>query len=268
MSNVKQIKRKNYADIAENTKSFIMEKLRDSNAKGVVLGLSGGLDSSVVAFVCKEALDDKYPMIAVMMPDNTIPSNAVEMQDAMSVVDQLKLQHETIPIDPLVSLYQENISFKNLQNKTVTGNLRARIRSNILYNFANMFDYLVAGTSDKSELNIGYFTKYGDGACDFMPIAHLYKTEVRELARHLHVPEPIIKKKSSPHLWNEQTAEGEIGATYEEVDMILQCILEHGLRTRDNIKKQVPNIEPSKVDRVLDLYQRSEHKRHLAPCLT
>ena len=144
-------------------------------------------------------------------------------------------------------------------NDRALGNLRARIRMNILYYYANLKNLVALGSSDKSEFNIGYFTKFGDGAADVLPIVSLYKTQVRELARHLGIDETIITKKSSPHLWPNHEAEHEIGLEYEQIDVILYCILEKNLSLEDTSKESDIDIEL--VKKIHQMYQNSEHKR-------
>jgi NAD+ synthase len=139
------------------------------------------------------------------------------------------------------------------------GNLRARIRMNVLYYYANLKNLIALGSSDKSEFNIGYFTKFGDGAADVLPIVSLYKTQVRELARHLGIDEKIITKKSSPHLWPNHEAEHEIGADYEQIDVILYCLIDKKLSLEDAVKESQIDIEI--VEKIHRMYKNSEHKR-------
>ena len=144
-------------------------------------------------------------------------------------------------------------------NERAKGNLRARIRTNILYYYANIRNYLVLGSSDKSEYLIGYFTKFGDGASDMTPIISLYKLQVREIAKHLGVPENVIAKKSSPHLWKDHEAESELGISYEEIDSVLYCLYEKGLSEEETAK--TVEIDKSTVDKIQELIKNSEHKR-------
>ncbi|MEK6877669.1 MAG: NAD(+) synthase, partial [Thermoproteota archaeon] len=139
------------------------------------------------------------------------------------------------------------------------GNLRARIRSNILYYYANSKNLLVLGSSDRSEYLIGYFTKFGDGAADLLPIVSLYKTQIREFAKSLGVPDSIISKKSSPSLWQGHLAEDEIGLSYEEIDLILYCIVDKNLSLQETVN--LADIDLSIVNKIHKLYKKSEHKR-------
>jgi NAD+ synthetase len=138
------------------------------------------------------------------------------------MISLLGLKYKLIDIAPIVNQYSQYIE----PNEFSKGNLRARVRANILYYYANSKKYLVLGSSDKSEYLIGYFTKYGDGASDILPINSLYKLQIREIAKFLGVPQNIIEKKSSPHLWKSHEAEKELGITYEEIDSILYCIFD------------------------------------------
>ena len=144
-------------------------------------------------------------------------------------------------------------------NERAKGNLRARVRTNILYYYANAKNYLVLGSSDKSEYLIGYFTKFGDGASDITPIVSLYKLQVREIAKYLGVPENVILKKSSPHLWKDHEAENELGVSYEEVDSILYCLFDKKLSAEDTQK--TTGIEMSTIEKIQELNKNSEHKR-------
>jgi NAD+ synthase len=127
----------------------------------------------------------------------------------------------------------------------------------LIYYYAGIMHRLVLGTSDKSELMLGYYTKHGDGAADIFPIADLYKTEVRELAKYLQIPSAVLEKKSSPRLWKGQTAEDEIGLYYEEIDEILRKL------DTDTLKKSKFNSK--NIQRVVDLLQNNKHKRELSP---
>ena len=144
-------------------------------------------------------------------------------------------------------------------NKKSRGNLRARVRTNILYYYANSKNYLVLGSSDKSEHLIGYFTKFGDGAADLTPIISLYKLQIREIAKYLGVPDNIISKKSSPHLWGDHEAEEELGVSYEEIDSILYCLVEKKLSVDETAK--ITQIDNSTIEKIYELNRNSEHKR-------
>ena len=130
---------------------------------------------------------------------------------------------------------------------------------NILYYYANLKNLVALGSSDKSEFNIGYFTKFGDGAADVLPIVSLYKTQVRGLARNLGIDEKIITKKSSPHLWPNHEAEYEIGVDYEQIDVILYCLIDKKMSLEDSVKES--QIDKEIVEKIYHMYKNSEHKR-------
>ena len=156
------------------------------------------------------------------MPDTEITPK-LETEDAMKMISLTGIEYKLVDINPIVKEYSMYLE----PNEKSKGNLRARIRTNILYYYANAKKYLVLGSSDKSEFMIGYFTKHGDGASDITPIISLYKLQVRAIAKHLGVPDNVISKKSSPHLWKEHEAENELGISYEEIDSVLYLSLIH-----------------------------------------
>ena len=248
---INEIKNNDYASITETIEDFISEQIEKNRAQGVILGLSGGVDSAVLAYICKRRLGEKT--LAVIMPDTLI--TPTETSDALKIISLTGIQHKLIDIRPIVNEYSMYLE----PNEKAKGNLRARIRTNILYYYANSKNYLVLGSSDKSEHLIGYFTKFGDGASDLTPIISLYKLQVREIAKYLGVPENIILKKSSPHLWNEHKAEEELGATYEEIDSILYCLCDKKISIDETARMTL--IEKSIVDKVYGLIINSKHKR-------
>ena len=136
---------------------------------------------------------------------------------------------------------------------------------NVLYYYANLKNLVVLGSSDKSEYNIGYFTKFGDGAADLLPIASLYKTQVRKMAEHLGINQNIISKKSSPHLWPNHEAEHEIGADYEQVDVILYCLIEKKMSIEETVQES--QIDSEIVKRIYQMHEQSKHKRSAADTL-
>ncbi len=231
---------------------FIREKVKDADAKGVVIGLSGGVDSTAVLFLCVEALGSDR-VLGLMMPSKI--NKKEDLEDAIQVCEELKVKHEVIEIDSIVESFGK---FLDLSNKLVKGNLMARIRMCILYYFANKERFLVAGTGNKSEYLQGYFTLYGDVACDFMPLGDLFKTEVRKLSEELGVPKDIIDKTPSPGLWPGQTDEEELGISYEELDRILPLV-EKGL-SLEEVEKEI-NIDREKISRVIERMKKTEFKR-------
>jgi len=232
---INEIKNNDYASITETIEKFISDQIEKNHAKGVILGLSGGIDSAVLAYICKRKLKEKT--LAIIMPDTSI--TPLETEDALKMISLTGIEYKLIDIKPIVNEYAMYLE----ANEKSKGNLRARVRTNILYYYANAKNYLVLGSSDKSEYLIGYFTKFGDGASDLTPIISLYKLQVREIAKYLGVPEKIISKKSSPHLWKEHDAEEELGVSYEEIDSILYCLCDKKLSDDETVK--ITQIEKS-----------------------
>jgi len=255
---LKKITEQDSTTIANRIQNKLKQKIIETNSKGVIFGLSGGIDSAVIAYLCNNSIKEKT--LAIIMPDSKVSPES-ETRDAIKIVDELGLNYKLLDIN---SIHKEFNMVLEPEDKAL-GNLRARIRMNVLYYYANLKNLLVLGSSDKSEINIGYFTKFGDGASDILPIASLYKTQVREIAKNLGIDENIISKKSSPHLWPNHEAEHEIGATYEEIDTILYCILELKLPI-DKISNTA-EISEEKVQKIYQLYKKSKHKRITAEIL-
>lgn len=249
---INEIENQNYEEITNLIQRFLEEEIEKTKAEGLILGLSGGIDSAVLTYICKRSLKEKT--LAIIMPDTEItPQN--EMEDAMKMVALTGIEYKLIDIKPIVKEYSMYLEANDLAK----GNLRARIRTNILYYYSNAKNYLVLGSSDKSEHLIGYFTKFGDGSADIVPIISLYKLQVRKIAEFLGVPKNVIEKKSSAHLWKDHEAEKEIGVSYEEIDSILFCLFDKKLSIDDTINKT--QIERSTVEKIHSLYLKSEHKR-------
>ena len=249
---LKEIINQDYKSISDKIQEGLRQRITDTDSQGVIFGLSGGIDSAVIAYLCHNAIKEKT--LALIMPDSKISPES-ETSDAIKIVDELGLDYKLLDIN---SIHKEFNMILEPNDKAL-GNLRARIRMNILYYYANLKNLIALGSSDKSEFNIGYFTKFGDGAADALPIVSLYKTQVRELARHLGINDTIITKKSSPHLWPNHEAEHEIGLEYEQIDVILYCILEKNLSLDDTAKQTDIDIEL--VKKIHRMYQNSEHKR-------
>jgi NAD+ synthase len=194
---------------------WLKEQLTETSTKGFVLGMSGGLDSSVCAALLRQATEH---CLGLILP---IESDVRDLDDASAVASALNMQTEYID---LTSIYLNLRKLLPDGDRVALGNVKARLRMVVLYYHANTHNYLVCGTGNKTEIALGYFTKYGDGACDILPLGDLYKGEVRELARALEIPETIVSKVPSAGLWANQTDEGEIGFSYEEMDQALKKI--------------------------------------------
>lgn len=240
----------------EEILSFIREKVRDSGSKGVVLGISGGLDSSTAAYLCVRALG-RHRVLGLLMPDEATSSQ--DLEDAKLVVRGLKIPHRLLDLKPLC----ERIFPLLRGDRNARGNVKARLRMVLLYYAANSKKLLVVGTSDRSELLMGYFTKYGDGGADLLPLGGLFKTQVRELARYLGVPERIVSKPSTPGFWPGQTAEGELGVSYEVLDSILHLRLDLG-KDLPPIQKKL-GVSKELIERLLRRVEATEHKRRPPP---
>ncbi|RNJ80648.1 MAG: NAD+ synthase [Nitrosopumilus sp. B06] len=248
---IAEITGQDYKAITADISESISSHMEESGSRGVIFGMSGGIDSAVLAYVCKSA---GVKTLALVMPDTSITPRE-ETHDALQMISLTGLEHKLIDIKPIVSEYTMYVE----PDEKARGNLRARVRANLLYYYANIKGYLVLGSSDKSEYQIGYFTKFGDGASDLAPISSLYKLQIREIARHLGVPDRVISKKSSPHLWENHDAEGEIGMSYEEVDSILYCKNEKKIKVEETA--QILGIDAQKVSSVWKMCADSAHKR-------
>lgn len=251
-----EIANQDYSSIDKTIEEFLKNQVYKNNANGLIFGLSGGVDSAVTGYLCHRALPDKT--MTLLLPDSKISPKS-ETEDAIKIVEELKLDYKLIDISPIVSQYSKYLE----PSERALGNLRARIRANLLYYYANLKKYLVVGSSDKSEFLIGYFTKFGDGSADILPIVSLYKTQVRKIGEFLGISQSILSKKSSPNLWHGHVAEEELGMSYEEIDSILYCLFEKKLSVDETAK--LTQIEKSTVNKVNQLYQTSHHKRITAP---
>ena len=236
--------------------SFIKQKMDESNAKGVVLGLSGGLDSAVVAKLCADALGAEK-VLCLIMPETA--TSEKDIKNALSLAADLGVEYRVIDITTTVSAFTELLSPMELDPKAL-GNIKARCRMITLYIHANLENRLVMGTSNKSELATGYFTKFGDGGADFSPIGDLYKTQVFELARAIGIPENIIEKPPSAGLSQGQTDEGELGLSYDILDRILLGI-ELKMEPEDIADKV--GVDGSEVERIHALVRKNVHKRKM-----
>ena len=232
---------------------FVQNKVSEANAEGLVIGLSGGIDSTLAAFLACEAVG-KDNVFGIVMPSTTTPTE--DKLHGTAIAQLLGINYKEIAID---SILNEFLSVTQLEeDKLSIGNLKARIRMSIIYFYANSKNYLVSGTGNKSEILIGYFTKHGDGACDIEPIGDLYKTDVYQLAKYLEIPQEIIDKPPRAGLWNNQTDEDEIGMTYELLDKILYRNLEKDIDAK-SIADEL-DIEVDEVNNIINRVYRNKHK--------
>ena len=246
-----------YSKAAEKIAQCVKDYLEVSKANGYVLGLSGGLDSAVTASLLVKGVG-KDRVYALILPERE--SSREDVEDAKAVADSLGIRYVltdiTDPVENVLKMFGENY---NTADRKAKGNLKARIRMATLYYFANRMGLLVAATSDRSEFLIGYFTKWGDAAGDIYPLISLYKTQVRGMAFFLGVPKSVAEKPSSPGLWPGQTAEGEIGMSYGEIDQILHLLVDRQ-EPIDEVSR-VLGIPREKVEAVWRMVISSSHKR-------
>jgi len=235
--------------ISKIIRKFFVDQVHERRATGVVIGISGGVDSSVVATLAVKALAPTSVLGIILPEDGITPME--DTDDALNLANKLSIPHKIIEIGKKKLEIMKDLPLDELAQ----GNLSARIRMCILYFFASNKQMLVAGTTDKSELKLGYFTKYGDGSADILPIADLYKTEVREMARFLTIPDRIIRKESRPGLWKNHSAEGELGLSFIVVDKILRDLES---RSIDSSK-----YRENDIIRVQELMEKNKHKAEM-----
>lgn len=236
-------------------KRFISSKLLQSGLKRYVVGLSGGIDSSVSATLAVEAVGEEK-VAGVLMPYRTSSESSVV--DAVELAKKLGIKHRTVDITPMIDAYFPQI---NQTNKLRAGNKMARERMSILFDIAQELDCLVLGTGNRTEICLGYTTWFGDAACSLNPIGELYKTEVRLLAKALSVPETIVKKIPSADLWIGQTDESEIGVQYEEIDRLLRRLVDDRETSINTLEGE--GFSPTDISRVVSLLNRNSFKRRI-----
>ncbi len=241
----------------ETIEKFLSEKMRKVGAKGFVLGVSGGIDSAVVMRLCERAVGaDK--VLGIIMPEKDSPKE--DLEDARALCEHDKVRYDIVDITEPVAAFRKAVG--GAVDRVSLANIKARSRMVVLYHFSNTEKRLVVGTSNKSEMLMGYFTKFGDGAADLEPIGDLYKTEIRQLSRQLKIPEKIIKKAPSAGLWKGQTDEGELGITYDRLDAILLG-LELGLNEKEIAERAETNSK--EVRRIASAIRMTSHKRKYQP---
>jgi NAD+ synthase len=249
------MKEDTYETICNTMINFIKHETKKRESDGVIIGMSGGIDSSLATVLAVKALGNQS-VFGLLLPDSSVTPKS-DTTDAIELAKSLKIKHKVIELNKIKEQLVDGLP----RNKMARANLLVRLRMSLLYYYAAVMNRLVLGTGDKSEMMLGYFTKYGDGGADLFPIADLYKTEVRSLAKYLGIPDKIINKKSSARLWKGQTAEGEIGMKYEEIDKILKH-LENNSHFSSNSNTKLDGNNVSKIKSQLE---KNEHKQNMPP---
>ena len=244
----------NLKEVHNELVEFLRENFKKAGFSKAVLGLSGGIDSALVAYLLRDALG-KENVLAIMMPYKS--SNPDSLNHAKLVVEDLKINAKTIEITNMIDAY-----FKNEKDASSLrmGNKMARERMSILFDYSSKENALVVGTSNKTEIYLGYSTQFGDSACALNPIGDLYKTNIWDLSRYLKIPNELIEKKPSADLWEGQTDEQEMGLTYKEADQVLYRMLEEN-KTVEEILAE--GFNKDLVDNIVRRMNRSEYKRRM-----
>jgi len=251
----------------EHVTAFVESVVEDAGADGAVLGLSGGIDSTLTAHLAVEALGADRVHGLVMPSDVNTADN---MSDAERVARDLGIGYDVIDIGPVFDAFVEAFPEAGTHERidtdplrTAAGNVRVRIRAVLNYFVANAENRVVLGTGNRSEALTGYYTKYGDQAVDCNPIGNLYKQQVRQLAAHVGVDDDLVTKTPSAEMWTGQTDEEEMGLGYDTLDAILALHVDGPLSKSATVRQL--DVTPEQVDRVVDLYERSAHKRAMPP---
>jgi len=244
----------------EHITAFIRDRLDAAGVDRAVIGLSGGIDSTLTSHLLVEAIGAEN-VHGLVMPSEV--NREANMSDAERVASELlDVEYDVVEINPIVDAFLDAYP-DAADDQLATGNLRVRCRAVLNYLVANHEDALVVGTGNRSEALVGYFTKYGDGAVDCHPIANLYKGQVRQLARHVGVPEDLAEKTASAEMWLGQTDEEELGIDYETLDSILALHVDGPLST--SATAETVGVDDAIVEDVRALYERSAHKRAAPP---
>ncbi|MCW4018498.1 MAG: NAD+ synthase [Candidatus Bathyarchaeota archaeon] len=247
-----------FDDVETRIKRFIKTYVENAGAKGIVLGMSGGIDSNTIAALSALAIGgDK--VLGIMLPEAET-YNPQDIEDAKKVADQFGIQTQVCDMTAALEGIYKSMPIFDPNDRLCKGNIKARTRMICLYYHANKQNRIVCGSSDKSETMMGYFTKWGDAAADISPIMDLYKTQVRKLAVHIGISEELAAKPSTPALWVNQKAEDELGIRYEVLDLILFG-LERFIPSGE-IAEQL-SVEVSQVEDVKKRWLAVEHKRRM-----
>ena len=250
------------------TVKWVKDYFKPLKTKKAVIGLSGGSDSTFTAYICSLALG-KENVFGVVMPSDSNPRE--DENDAYAVAKALGVKAKTIDISPIMkAIERENPELREEKNRIAMANIKARLRMLLLYKEANETNALVAGTDDRSEHCLGYYTKYGDGGVDINVPEHLYKMQLRQIllwignSKRMEIFAKIAEKVPSPRLWKGQTAENELDLHYQEIDRILYSMNEKEIRTAERIAKET-GLKKEKIIKVMEMMQRNAHKNMLPP---
>jgi len=236
---------------------FLRAHALGNGADGVVVGLSGGIDSALVARLARDALGADH-VLGVLLPDTAFPEAL--LRETQEYAHSLGIESRTVPIETVEAAYRDLVP--ELADPVSLGNVKARIRMTIDYAIARERHRLVAGTGNKSEILLGYFTKYGDGGVDLLPLGDLYKTDVRAISEELQLPAAVRERPPTAGLWEGQTDEGELGMSYADLDQIL-----YGLEQLRS-EEEIASLTGLPVERVRAIERRVlqfRHKRRLPP---
>ncbi len=236
---------KDYEAELNNRIAFIQKVLRDAGAQGIVYGNSGGKDSALVGILCKKACPDT---LGVLLPCESKRNFEEDTNDGLAVAEQFGIETLRVDLTPVKQSLLQAVDGTAEISLQASANIAPRLRMTTLYAIAQTRNYLVAGTGNRSEAYMGYFTKWGDGACDFNPISDLTVTEIYEFLQYLGAPESIIKKAPSAGLYEGQTDEKEMGVTYQEIDKFIVS----GFSGREDAD-----------DKIKSAHRRTEHKRRM-----
>ena len=248
----------NTLEISKKITDFISNEVQRSGLNGAIIAVSGGIDSSLILALTVRALGPQR-VRAITMPERDITPES-DITDVMQLTDQYDVTCDLVEITPTLEELRKVLPYYDPNDMISTGNLQPRVRMLVSYHYANALNMMVIGSSNKTELLTGYFTKYGDGGADLLPLGDLYKCQVRQLAKHIGIPHDIISKTPTAGLWPGQSDEGDMGASYDTIDLILWGH-DNGVSI-PKIASEI-DVDQSLVEKILTRVENNEHKRRL-----